>query len=255
MTVWVFGASGSHVIDNEPDQWPRHLANLLNTNVNSLALTGTSLDYMYQKFMEVRNDIAENDVILISVIGFEREWLFKDYPHKSMLFAPPNDDRRYKEAIEYYIRYLQSKELQELKLINFLYNLDYLSKQKNLKTILIIPYVDIGEFLNYKKDLFPHLHIAKGLLIEVSCNEIEKNILRRQQYINFDDDRRLNHLTRSNHIILSQKIHNWITQEIPVDLTEGFVENHYTDDAKKNTEFIKYELFNNAVDAIYTTVT
>ena len=37
--------------------------NLLNTDIKSLALTGTSLDYMYQKFMDVRNDIAENDVI------------------------------------------------------------------------------------------------------------------------------------------------------------------------------------------------
>lgn len=254
MTVWIFGASAAHLLDNEPDQWSRHLANSLNTDVRSLAFTGSSLDYMYYKFNEIRQDIKENDVIVISVIGFERQWLFKEYPHKSMLFSPPSEDKLVLEAIELYIRYLQSKEITEVYLINFLYNLNYISKNKNLKTILLVPYADVNEFFIYKKELFPHLHIAKGLLLEVSCNEIEKDILKRKQYISFDNDTRLNHFIKSNHLILSKKLYDYVVNDIPVNLTEGFMENVLTNEAQKDPQFIKNELFDNAVQIIYNTV-
>ena len=167
MTVWVFGASGSAMMENTPDQWMQKLAQLLNTDVKSLAIHGASLDFNYQKFNQIRYNIKNKDVIILYMPGFERRWFFKDRPSDTvMLELKANADETH--AIEQYIRYLDNPEVHELYLINFLCNVDHLTKKLNLTTILLNPFVDLENFIETKKDMFPHIHVAKGQMVYIT---------------------------------------------------------------------------------------
>lgn len=246
MTVWVFGASGSAMIENLPDQWMQKTATLLDTDVKSLAIFGASLEFNYQKFNQIRNKIKENDVIVLYIPGFERRWLFKDRPSDTVILeinASPEENK----AIEQYIRYLDHPEIHEIYLINFLCNVNNLTKKLNLSTILLNPFIDLENFIASKTNLFPSIHVAEGQMVYVTCDEYRAGLLRQTGTTRgipiLENDLRLNHMCRSNHLILADKIYNYVKNKAPIDLL-GFKENIYTNDAVKDKDFVEYELFN-----------
>lgn len=246
MTIWVFGASGSAMIDNVPDQWMQKAASLLNTDVKSLAIFGASLEYNYQKFNQIRNKIKENDVIVLYIPGFERRWLFKDRPGDTVILEI-NASHEENKAIEQYIRYLDHPEIHETYLLNFLCNVNNLTKKLNLKTILLNPFIDLENFILSKTNLFPYIHVVEGQMVYVTCDEYKSGLLRQTGSTRgipiLENDLRLNHMCRSNHLILAEKIYNYVKNNIPIDLT-GFKEDIYTTESVKDKDFVEYELFN-----------
>lgn len=245
MTIWVFGASGSAMMENTPDQWMQKLATLLHTDVKSLAIFGASLDFNYQKFNQIRYNIKNKDIVILYMPGFERRWFFKDRPSDTVMLelkATPEENN----AIEQYIRYLDNPEVHELYLLNFLCNVDHLTKKLNLTTILLNPFVDLENFIDTKKDLFPHIHIAKGQMVYITCDEYKSGLLKKTGNTRgipiMENDLRLNHMCRSNHLILADKLYNYVKNQIPVTI-DGFKENIYTEDAVTDPGFIEYELF------------
>lgn len=248
MTVWVFGASGSAMMYDLPDQWMQKTASLLNTDVKSLAIFGASLEFTYQKFNQIRNQIKENDVVILYIPGFERRWLFKDRPGDTVILEI-NTTKQEQEAIEYYIRYLENLEVHKTYLLNFLCNVNHLTKKLNLTTILLNPFIDLEEFINSKKELYPNIHVADGLMVFVTCDEYKSGLLKKMGTTRgipiLENDARLNHITRSNHLILADKIYNYVTNKIPINIKEGFIENIYTEENIKDKDFVEYELFNN----------
>lgn len=246
MTLWIFGASASTLMDNVPDQWMQKAASLLNTDVKSLAIFGASLEFNYQKFNKIRNRIKENDVIVFYIPGFERRWFFKDRPGDTVLLDMANNKEE-QNAIDLYITYLENTSIYEVYFLNFLCNVEYLTKKLNLNTIILNPYIDLEEFINLKKGFFPSIHVAKGLMVYVTCDEYQAGLLRKLGNTRgveiLDNDLRLNHMSRSNHLILADKIYNYVKNKTPIDVTTGFKENIYTEEAIKDPEFVKYELF------------
>lgn len=245
MTVWIFGASGSAMMENTPDQWMQKLAQLLHTDVKSLAILGASLDFNYQKFQQIRHLIKTNDVIVLYMPGFERRWFFKDRPSDTvMLEINTTDDEE--KAIENYIRYLDNPEHHELYLLNFLCNVNHITKKLMLKSIMLNPFVDLENFIEKNKSLFPNIHIAKGQMVYVTCDEYKSGLLKRLGSTRgidiLENDLRLNHMCRTNHIILANKIFNYVTNNDPV-IIEGFEQDIYTEQSVTNDDFIKYELF------------
>lgn len=257
MTVWVFGASYAKNYGFK-DQWMSRVAQALDTKVISFALDGCSLDYTYAKFNEVRAKIQVNDVVIIPLTTHVKRWFFKYKPEQNIVIQYDDDttptnfkfttvtkDPKEGEALSAYYESLNNHEVYEDYTINFFYNLHYLTKKLNLHTIILTSYYDTEEWLKDKKELFPLFHFSIDKLLDVSLLEYTK-----QYFINMDanaiTDVRVNHLTRSNHIILADKIVDNIKNKTPIDLTRGFVKHILDNNSTNNSDFVHNELFGGA---------
>lgn len=253
MTVWVFGASYAEQHEGLRDQWMQKVADGLETNVISFGKPGSSLDYLYQTFNDHRNQIKEGDVVIVTLTSHVKRWFFKYYPEHTIVpdvtdkssynfkMISPRGLEKESEALELYQEHLNNHEVYEVYSINFLYNLQYLATKKNIHTIVLVSYYDTDKWIEDKKYLFPFLNIAWNKLLEISLNEFSKEFL-----VSYDfskTDIRVNHLTRSNHIILANKILDNIKNKSPIDLGTGFVKNHIEEDFDDNPIFIRNELF------------
>ena len=203
--IWVFGDSFAEQYSNLKDQWMQVIADNLNQELKCFGLSATSADYTYQKFNNIRDDIKHNDIIIICLTSINRRWFFKDYPqsttnpeNQSDIVDLPHDADDVKLALQLYNKYLNHNEIYETYLYNFLYNLDYISKQLNLHTIVLINFWDTESILKNRKESFPHINFAIGTMQSVNIEELTK------QYITNIDlttkDKRVNHLTKTNQI-------------------------------------------------------
>jgi hypothetical protein len=248
MTLWVFGDSFSLTSNNlNPNQWMHKVAADLNTDVKAFGLYGSSLAFTFQKFNLARNKIQQNDILIINITGTDRQWFFKNYPQHNSNESPTNNNLE-TEAIDNYRRFLDyNQDVKFTYLLDFLYNVQYLTKKLNLHTIILINLRDEYNFIESKRTLFPLLSIASGLLLDISVNEFipdAVHILNKGA-----NDPRLNHLIRSNHLVLADKILNNIKNKNRIDLTKGFTEKVITTESFTDVNFIKEELFDNIVNS------
>ena len=96
-----------------------------------------------------------------------------------------------------------------------------------------------------KKELFPHIHFSVDKLLDITMNEFTKEYI-----INMDStitDKRVNHLIKSNHAILANKIVDNIKNKTPIDLTKGFIKHIVDDNSLSDEKFINNELFGGIV--------
>lgn len=161
MTTWLFG---DFVLENED-------LLLLGENPYSLAVKGTALEFAYQRFNIARRKIEKNDVVVVTLTDFDRRWFFKQYPEYAYLDASPNDNKKENKAIKLFRKYLDHKEIHQVYLIDFLFNLHSLTEELELHTIVIPHYNDVETFLESKKDLFPLFNISQGCLNDVEFNK------------------------------------------------------------------------------------
>lgn len=243
MTIWSFGASFAHLVDNENEQWLRIVANSLDTNLRSYALTGSSSDLIFEKFNHTRHLIKENDIVILSFAAMERRWFIHERPDRAQIFSSLDDDKKENNAIKNYRKYLDNTIVPEIYILNFLYNLHSLTKKLNLHTILLITFPDLITTIN--NVYFPLFNISKGLLYNVSFNEIVENDHKALASI-YNNDLRLNHLCKSNHIILANKIIKNIKEKTPIDLTQDFIKNILNEDNINDHLLVKDELFDYA---------
>lgn len=257
MNLWVFGDSYAEIFKSLNDQWANIIAKELGANIKSYGLAGSSVEYTYKKFNLVRDDINKGDIIIIALTTHSRRWLLKNYPgqtstpdveNKGYTFSvvSPTNNAEEQEAINLYYQFLNHNNLlknvvNETHLTNFLYCLDYITKKKNLTTIILINFFDTNEWIEDKKECFPNLYFAKDMMLLISLNELTKKAM-----VSLDtstQDLRVNHLIKSNHLILANKILSYIRNKTPIDLSEGFVK-HVLDQKKlKDPSFIETELF------------
>jgi hypothetical protein len=254
MTLWVFGDSYAEHYSSLNDQWMTSVANVLNTDLKCFGLVGSSTEFTFNSFLNVRNQIKKNDIIIILLTTHSRRWFFKLYPSHT---ANPQIGTDYKnpvsvyeptgfndidDALKLYEEFLNNQSVFESYLENFLYSLDYLTKKLNCHTIIIPNFYDTGYFLKDKKELFPNLSFAKGMMVDISLNEFTKDYL--IEYTTSTKDLRVNHLMKYNHNVLGNKILNNIQNKIEIDLTMDFIKHIINKDKIMDNEFIKDELFN-----------
>lgn len=240
MTIWIFGDSFAHNW-NHKDQWMNQLSNKMNGDVKCFGLAGSSLDYTYTKFNEVRNDISVLDTVIILLTNIERRWLFEDRPN-DCCFTDPEDigERR---ALKYYQLYLNHEEIFEVYLYNFLHNLHYLTKKLNLYTLIISNFFQEDNWLISKRKEFPHLCFANGILYDISLGEIKKNSNVPVDKL-LTNDFRFNHLIKSNHDILAEKIAENVDKKDTISL-DNFITDIIDEKILLDEEFRKTELFDN----------
>ncbi len=256
MTVWVFGASYAEYYEGLHDQWMQRVAAGLGTDLQVYSVAGASSEYTYYNFNSVRQNIKEKDVVIIPLTTTTRRWFFKDYPHHSAQPVPGTDFKDPKviydptgypeidEALQMYEEHLNHLDVFNTYLLDFLYNVNYLTKQKNLHTIILESYWDTEYFLKDKKTEFPYLHFSIEKLLSVSLDEYSKEYLIQDNFST--NDKKVNHLLRTNHIILADKILDNIKYNKPIDLSRGFAKHLVKIGSFTDPEFVEKEMFNRA---------
>ena len=267
MTVWVFGDSFANIWEEVNDNWTKALSEDLNTDLRNFACSGAAIEFAYQRFNIARKKIEENDTVIITLTDLSNRWFFKHNPEMAIFRDSPTNDKHEKKAISLYYQYLQHKEIQETYLTDFLYNLCDLMEKKNINVILLPVHDDVENYFNQKRHLFPQLHIAVGKLFDVSYKEFVSEVV--ENYIKelisckgslplenenvnlLRDDNRLNHLCKSNHVILKNKILDAINNKTTIDLTQGFLTDIITSkDMLKDENFKNIELYGVKIKAL-----
>ena len=241
MTMWVFGDSFSRHFKYHPDTWVERTANALDQEVKSFSRPVIPLEHIFFKFNEERNNIKANDIVIYTLTNIDRRWFFRDKIFK--VFYEYDKDEQ--QALNYYQRFLSNfEDMHKVYLANFLYNLHDLTKKLNLHTLVIANFNHYDRFLeDISKDL-PAFHFPLGTLGIASNNEWKPEIFRNADVEWFmKQDRRLNHFTRSNHIIISDKVIDNIKNKKFIDFTQGMKTGFLDDDMLEDPEFREYELF------------
>lgn len=217
--LWVFGDSYADVLSikyvlgnkYEDISWNYRLASVLNLNIKNLGCSGTSLEYVYFKFDEVKDQICENDVVILVLTNLDRRWIVRDKPNVPPWQLDSSELRVFKYLLDF-------PELYKIYLQNFLINVAYLTKKLNLHTILIPCFDNTAEVL-HEMDCELPFHIANGTLLSVS----EAEFINPEDHKTLKLEPRLNHIINSNHGILANKIVDNINRKIPIDLTTDFI--------------------------------
>lgn len=248
MTVWVFGDSFSLTTSTpHAGQWMHQIGAKFRTETRCYGLHGSSLEFTYYRFNLVRNEMKFNDIVIINLTRSNRHWFFKNFPAHHGNESPTNNHNDV-IAMESYRELLDKNlEIPTIHLLNFLYNLHGITKKLGLKTILLCNTNEEYNLLIEKRNQFPLFTVAKGMLRDLSINEYKKD----SQYLLSETktigafDPRMNHLIRSNHNNLANKIINNLVYQTPIDLTQDIVSDLITKELLEDKEFIEYELFNN----------
>lgn len=244
MTIWVFGDSYSRYFKSQPDTWVARTARILNHKVIAYSRPLEPLEHLFYKFNEKRSNIKENDIIIFTLTNLDRRWFWKDqifkvhYEYTDIETISVNEYQKYLNFFN---------QLHLVYLTNFMYNLESVTKKLNLHTIVISNFKDYDEFFNNIEIRFPYFHFAQGILADVSDlewkTEIIEEKLRTRDYRE-KRDKRLNHLSKSNQIILSDKIIANIQNKEIINLRKGFNTDFMTYELEEDKQFRETELYN-----------
>jgi hypothetical protein len=244
--MWVFGESFSYhykkskYFNHLEDSWVERTGRSLNQEIIPNAKHSITIEYVFHKFNEQRNNIKENDICIIALPYIDRRWFFQKHLLKIFYL---NDDEN--EALENYKEHLNYfDDLHKVYTINFLYNVNYLTKKLNLHTIVLLSFYDSEEIIEPLKDEFDSINFSKGTISGITINELKKESLNDETNLWLQkNDPRVNHLCRNNHITLSNKIIDNVLHKSAIDLTLGFENNFLDKILMQDPKFIEDQLF------------
>lgn len=260
--LWVFGDSWSALYpDYDPEQvWTRQLAHRLadqlghGVELRNASLVGSAQDWMLTQYVDVVEQIAPEDHVVIILTSPARYWYFEDIPSLSNWNILDFDSVVSKErakAVELYIKHIQRPHIDSVALLGRLSVIAYETLIRGLRRPLIVKgfVQDLGPAEQFKQ-----LNIATGNLSEIQYNEYQNKQLIEQlnqqgQPGYFKGaDCRFNHLCLSNHSILVDKFITGLVDDTSPDLTQGFLEDLVSPEWYKDQEFCQRELSHRAVN-------
>ena len=255
MTIWAFGDSFVADYKNIPGHKNQHnkrnikswiyaVGDKLNQTVNNKALCGSSPDYSYEQFNSARDSIDYKDIIIVGITNLDRRWLLRKIPY----FTIFNDikvmnqinDQSVATAIKQYLTHLDHRELYKTYCLDFLYNLDNLTKERDLHTIVLPIMHDEFEWLTALDFKFTNFHWPNYPLTQICNNEYEQSFFYKI-HGNVIADGKVNHLTWSNHAVLTDKIVDNIKNKNKLDLENGFKQHHITAQSVNDRNFLNWE--------------
>ncbi len=246
MTLYVFGDSfaaaevdpmwnADQIEKMFTSKWSVLLSKKLGVELKNYGISGSSLEYTYYKFNQVRADLKEDDVVIIVLTDLLRKWIIQDRPGTASLWAVENHDvhSKLRKYAQWYFANVLRAEIEEMHLHNFLYAVHVTTAHLKVKPLFVCAFDKIsrGKWA-VDVDTVDRVHVdnfAIGSLWEVSSYEFEHSIgdeaaaVRRHLRKEF----RMNHLTDVQHPILVDKILDYIHNGTIVDLTTGFLKNIY----------------------------
>ena len=247
MTLYVFGDSFAS-IETDPTTsvnareqliakaWSVLLSKKLGVELKNFGISGSSLEYTYYKFNQLRADLKEDDVVVIVLTDLLRKWIIQDRPVTSSLVAVEmhgNLNSNLVKCAQWYFANVLNVEVEETHLHNFLYAVHVTTAHLKVKPLFICAFDKIsrGDW-TVTVNTVDSIHVnnfAIGSLWEVSSYEIEHTKTDAVVAVctNLRKEFRQNHLSDIQHPILADKILNYIHNGTVVDLTTGFVKNIY----------------------------
>ena len=237
--LWIFGDSFAHYTPH--DIWIQQLRDLTDTKPQYFGEGGTSMEYTYEKFNQQRNNIQDEDIIIIALTDINRRWFLRDNL-KDTIWMIMSQDTEESKAVEAYLKCLNNP-IHEVYLTNFMHNLEYLTKQKRTRTIILPCFDSTLNWLLSNKLQFPSITVADRSLLSISENEFKDPQLLPLYTQVVQGDLRRCHFIKSNHTILAEKLADTINNKKPLTLSQGFVEGVLTKDTLKDTDFSHKELF------------
>lgn len=242
MSLWIFGDSFTDQY-TPVETWMKQVADRLEQKPNYYGQRGSSLAYTYEKFNEVREQIQPNDIVIIAPTDLARRWFFRER-HQQTAWASIDERGPTSKAIREYVLYLEDEKTHLIYLMNFLYNVNYLAKTRNVKTVILPCFDWLADELYRCANQFPDIHIAKGCLVRVSVNELEEGQINNMTMLARGVEFRMCHLIKSNHDILANKIVNYIKNNEAISLEQDFIKHVVTPRILSTVEYSKAELFN-----------
>ena len=222
--LYIFGDSFVALTGNQELSWiwTNAVAATLEHEQKNYGVGGSGLEYTFEQFEQCRASITQDDLVIICLTAASRGYFFKDYPVISDPESVRNVDPLVRPtitkdqllAIKYYQTYFGHIHADKMKfhLLNFLHSANALAAELKIKIIIIDAVLQDTIDCNRYKNLI----IANGSLFNVSNNEVPVKFRR--------NDKRPNHLCRSNHEILAKKVVDTITTNVALDLTSEFNE-------------------------------
>ena len=227
--------------ENHGKTWIGLLAERLNTTVINISAPGVPQDWIWNEIANLSRTITSEDQLIVVLTDPARFWFIESAPTLSNSWIAEEDferiieNKEVKKAIEYYIRYIQRPSLDIQFLAHRLGWLNNLVKVKNLKKPLVI--LAFEQYIPDKQN-YSDLIFSKGDLCSVSRGEETPS----DPHVWNGIDVRYNHLTLSNHIILTNKIVNTLKNGEDLDLTSGFNTQVMNSSSIKDENFIDQEL-------------
>ena len=244
-TLWIFGDSYAnnnlygreHILEQ---QWHRVLARELAYDYQNLAVSGSSLDYLYHEWHRLYKQFQPGNLVVIVITGLNRRWLLKDRPEFSNplnLFSGDitNSITRSKnKALLYYYKHLDHPGASEAALYNWLCAVDLFCSRNRVKVLLMPAFKDTKDLLKEWRGDLKHVEISVGRALgNVSYAEHADELVGGKEVL-YERDGRCCHLTPPNHRILVDKILDCYKYGKPLDLSKGFlsglIKTNYADD-------------------------
>lgn len=221
--IYIFGDSFSEPFDNIKWAWTNLITTNLQQEILNFSLSASGLEYSYCRFEDSRTKFLENDIVIIVLTLESRTFFSVTNPENSQI-TRGKLSKEEKIAYEYYLKYLENPLSNKLNILNFLHHLKDVTLEKNLHSIVLhgFPNSNHNEINDFQR--FNNLYISEGnLLDDVAMVECENfQLYERVMNYNGIGDLRPNHMTKSNHYILSQKILKNIKQKTPINLKTEF---------------------------------
>lgn len=249
--IWIFGDSYGADYSNRyysddkkaitEHQWHLLLSKSLNTEVVNLSMSGCGLDWIMRAWHDNRDLIEKGDSVVIIVTNTERRWLFEDKPYITIIPNILNGlaqevSKKQVKAVRYYAEHLHHAGSVAVNFKNWLYNIADLINTRGCK-VLFIPAFNCSRDL-LRETAFDSMYVAKGCLSIASFNEYSASI--RKNMINVLDGR-CGHLSPANHYVLAKKIEDFLVNDVPVDLNDGFCQEFITEKNFHSPEFYLFE--------------
>lgn len=241
MVLWLFGDSfvhGAGLNESYAQQILDSIPRL--ERIEDHGWCSTALGYTYEKWESNRDKFAEDDVAIIVLTSPSRKYFFPDMPgwsYPSVIDNIPNysasEDQRH--AFNLYYAHLRRPDEERIGLVNFIHAVH----DTKIKSLIIPGFPESEKILHGVSGRITGSILATGNLHTIARSEVVAGL----DYPNLkEQDRRNNHICRSNLVILAQKIITAINQGNPIDLTTGFLSNIVTRERLDNPEWRMQEL-------------
>jgi hypothetical protein len=180
---------------------------------------GVSNEWIFKNVMEQSNNFSPDDYVIIQLTNGNRHWWFPEHPAESnlpQLVSHPDWSKDKRKAIELHLKYLQNDQMDNLIYSATIYSFLYIKLALPGIQLLFLPGWGAAP------------ETIGNLTNNVCDAEFDDNDTQQKFYSKTGFDCRLNHMSINNHYVLADKIYDYFSNHIPVDLTTGFETNIYT---------------------------
>ena len=240
--------------------WYTLLGEKLGVQVINNSIIGAAQDFAWYCLQDWRDVITPDDYLIVVLTHPARFWFKEDDPsttkYDNLVGYEHLHDPGVIAAVKSYVSYLQRPSLDLVWLENRLAWLAYNAHLQGWRKPLVIKAFpqELRHSVNY-----PDIRFSNGSLTDdVSNHEIQipPNFTCGKDFddyvavldrVNNGIDVRFNHLCLSNHTILAEKIYQTLTNDVELDLINGFKKEIFTVESAADPEFQKAELDQDAV--------